>query len=213
MIYFLKGLAHSFVPVELMRIASYLTVFLLAATFAVAGPPDKFSKIRAFVPNREALTKIWDAGVDFEGTDGKVGSWMEFTVGPHERQELDARKIAYDVVVDDEASRLTEGLAPGPRDVFGFGLGSNLTAKSIKYRGSRPCETLDNLDERRDGPTNQPRGNACGIRHARFREPSCRPRQPRQVQGPACSGPDAAPCRGKGQWPPVRTGRSCWPAG
>jgi hypothetical protein len=107
-----------------MRIAKILALVLLAAVAAHSGPPEKYAKIRVFVPNKESLDRVWDAGIDFEGSDGKVGGWMEFTAGAFERQELDARGVRYDIVDVDAARSASAAIVPGPLDVFGFGAGS-----------------------------------------------------------------------------------------
>jgi hypothetical protein len=107
-----------------MRILNLLCLTILVATLASSGPPVKYSQIRVFIPNKEALDKVWDAGVDFEGSSGKVGGWMEFVAGPYELEALGARKIAYTVVVEDAAARAVQELSREPMNALGFGYGS-----------------------------------------------------------------------------------------
>lgn len=98
-----------------------LIVFL---TTAASGGIDKYSKIRIYVPDRAVLGRIWDAGIDFEGSSGKIGGWMEFVAGAGELRDLKSQGIPYSIVVDDLRAVYEKALSSGPRGILGFGYGS-----------------------------------------------------------------------------------------
>jgi len=85
---------------------------------------EKFYKIRISVPNHEMLTVIWDSGIDFEGSTGKVGGPMEFVVGDYELQQLSTRNIPYEVMIDDLAAYTSSRIGAEPFNALGFGYGS-----------------------------------------------------------------------------------------
>ena len=61
-----------------MRILTFLGVSLIFIASAFSDVPVKYSRIRLNVPDKAALDKVWAAGIDFEGSSGKVGYAMEF---------------------------------------------------------------------------------------------------------------------------------------
>jgi carboxypeptidase T len=104
--------------------------FLLLPQFAAiprataAGGPPTYDLIRILVADAASLRPIWDAGLDFEGSTGKPGGWMEFVAGAAEMRALEERGVAYEVVTRDLAAASEKGLHPGPMDALGFGAGS-----------------------------------------------------------------------------------------
>ncbi|HLA99894.1 MAG TPA: M14 family metallopeptidase, partial [Bacteroidota bacterium] len=83
-----------------------------------------YRRVKIFVPDREFLGRVWSAGLDFEGTTGKPGGWMEFIAGPEEIGALRERGIPFEIADEDPASSLAGQLAPAPMDALGFGTGS-----------------------------------------------------------------------------------------
>lgn len=107
-----------------MRIRYILGVALLAITSLVAEVPPKYSQIRLFIPDKAALDAVWASGVDFEGSNGKIGGMMEFVAGQHELAELARRGVTFTIVEDDAGRRSREALSPAPMNALGFGFGS-----------------------------------------------------------------------------------------
>ena len=85
---------------------------------------EKFRQIRINVPNHQILASIWDSGTDFEGSTGKIGGPMEFVVGDFELQQLSARNIPYEVIIDDLAAYTSSRISSEPFNPLGFGYGS-----------------------------------------------------------------------------------------
>ncbi|MGA9115401.1 MAG: M14 family zinc carboxypeptidase [Bacteroidota bacterium] len=85
---------------------------------------EVYRQVRIFVPDRAFLTRIWDAGLDFEGASGKPGGWMEFAAGEGELAALASAGITWEVTIPDMAEHYRSQLSPRPENVLGFGLGS-----------------------------------------------------------------------------------------
>ncbi len=99
---------------------SFLFAFLFGIAFG--GPTETFKQIRIAVPDRITLDRIWSAGIDHEGSTGKIGGVMEFVAGEFELRELQRLGITYNVVVDDLATfYMQRSAADSP---LGFGYGS-----------------------------------------------------------------------------------------
>jgi carboxypeptidase T len=96
----------------------------LLASFLALAQQEKVSRISVFVPDRSTLDRVWECGVDYEGSSGKIGGWMEFVAGPSELKHLAARGIPYRVVIDDLSAYYAGRLAPSPMNALGFGYGS-----------------------------------------------------------------------------------------
>ncbi|MFI5252083.1 MAG: M14 family zinc carboxypeptidase [Bacteroidota bacterium] len=105
----------------------YFILFLLIAIFTpltFAGTPVKYSRIKVIVPDNSALKKIWDSGIDFEGSSGKIGGAMEFIVNADNLQRLSNQSISYSIVVDDMVKMYQKNPHRGPFNALGFGYGS-----------------------------------------------------------------------------------------
>ncbi len=100
------------------------TIALVCFFQTFADTPEKFSRIRIFVPDRTTLQTIWSTGIDYEGVAGKIGGEMEFVAGQFELEQLAVKNIAYQIVIDDMAKEATERLAHQSSEAIGFGYGS-----------------------------------------------------------------------------------------
>ncbi len=107
-----------------MRITALLSAILITAAIACSGAPPKYAQIRLFIPDKASLDRVWASGIDFEGSSGRIGGWMEFFAGPEELRSLSERNVAYSVVTDDAGRSAAAGLSPVPMDALGFGYGS-----------------------------------------------------------------------------------------
>lgn len=99
-------------------------LFFVAPLSTRSDDGSTFSQIRIFVSDKAALSKVWESGIDFEGSSGKVGSWMEFVAGSEEKDALTRLGVSYSIVVDDLSKAAMAGLAKEPMDALGFGYGS-----------------------------------------------------------------------------------------
>lgn len=107
-----------------MRIAIVFAAIIFAVSIIHTSTPDKYSSIKIFVPDRVTLDKIWKSGIDYEGSRGKVGGWMEFVAGKFELEQLIANGISFSITVDDLSRNYQEQLKLQPREISGFGTGS-----------------------------------------------------------------------------------------
>ena len=108
-------------------IKKYFFLFILVFLFTqplIAGKTEKFSQIRIFIPDRTVLDQVWRTGIDFEGSSGKIGGWMEFIAGLNEIAQLKNAGISYTIIVDDLSEKYAKSLAAAPNNAFGFGYGS-----------------------------------------------------------------------------------------
>ncbi len=105
-------------------ITAAILLALLPSTASFADDPAGHSLIRIHVTDAAELRRIWDAGLDFEGSSGKPGGWMEFVVTPADLRELASRGIPLVVTEPDLAAASTRELSPVPMDALGFGIGS-----------------------------------------------------------------------------------------
>ncbi|MBI4811132.1 MAG: immune inhibitor A, partial [Ignavibacteriales bacterium] len=103
---------------------SIISTILIVTSLLIAESPEKYSQIRIFVPDKSTLDRIWNSGIDFEGSSGKIGGWMEFIAGPYERAQLQVHGISFSVVEDDISKRYAQGITKGPVNALGFGYGS-----------------------------------------------------------------------------------------
>lgn len=103
-----------------------LLIALLCAAQGAAWADESHvvSRIRLFIPDREALGRVWSAGVDHEGATGKPGGFMEFVAGPAERDELRRTGQSFETVVPDLAAEYAAEFTAGPVNALGFGTGS-----------------------------------------------------------------------------------------
>ena len=100
-------------------------VFVLSlANVSFADDPAGHSLIRIHVNDTSDLRNIWSAGLDFEGSAGKPGGWMEFVASSTDLRELTARGIAWVVAEPDLEAAAARGLSPVPMNALGFGTGS-----------------------------------------------------------------------------------------
>jgi carboxypeptidase T len=107
-----------------MKFVTIIVGLFLISSLIIANTPDKVSQIKIYVPDKETLKRIWDSGVDYEGSSGKIGGWMEFIVGTTEREQLRIKGISYHLIYDDLSARALQGLVRGPANALGFGYGS-----------------------------------------------------------------------------------------
>ncbi len=101
-----------------------IALLLGLANNSFADDPPGHSLIRIHVNDATELRDIWSAGLDFEGSAGKPGGWMEFVATPADLRELTARRIAYVVAEPDLAAAAARDLSPVPMNALGFGTGS-----------------------------------------------------------------------------------------
>ncbi|MDI6765848.1 MAG: M14 family zinc carboxypeptidase [Bacteroidota bacterium] len=107
-----------------MKVFTTLIAIIIAISSLVAESQEKYSQIKIFVPDRTALNKIWSAGIDYEGSSGKVGGWMEFVANQHDLQQLISQGISYTIIHDDLSVINQQSLSKFPVDALGFGYGS-----------------------------------------------------------------------------------------
>jgi carboxypeptidase T len=107
-----------------MKNALRIFILGLACAAAAAQSPETYKQVRIDVPDRAMLARVLSCGIDACGITGKVGGRMEFVAGPYEVQELHAKGIPFDVVVEDLASYYHQRMSPVPENALGFGYGS-----------------------------------------------------------------------------------------
>lgn len=107
-----------------MRPLTFVLVIALCFSASAADMPEVYKQIRVFVPDRATLDRIWSAGIDHEGSAGKIGGTMEFVAGEFELRELTRAGIRFEVIVDDLTKYYQQGLPRTPVNALGFGLGS-----------------------------------------------------------------------------------------
>ncbi|HXG00717.1 MAG TPA: M14 family zinc carboxypeptidase, partial [Bacteroidota bacterium] len=107
-----------------MKSLAFVLVIALCFSASAAEMPEVYKQIRVFVPDRATLDRIWSAGIDHEGSTGKIGGTMEFVAGEFELRELTRSGIRYEVIVDDLTKHYQQRLPRTPVNSLGFGLGS-----------------------------------------------------------------------------------------
>ena len=105
---------------------SFLMIFfiLIITTLLFADTPEKYAKVRIFVPDKATLDRIWSTGIDFEGVTGKIGGWMEFITTQSERDQLSVHGVSATITQEDKVSYPPKGFVPATSDVRSFGYGS-----------------------------------------------------------------------------------------
>ena len=101
-----------------------LILLIMFADHVQADTGEKYSRIKVFVPDKITLEKIWQSGIDPEGSSGKVGGWMEFIAGTFDLGQLATRNVGYIVIIDDLQREDIKHLHRGPLNALGFGYGS-----------------------------------------------------------------------------------------
>lgn len=101
----------------------FLILLSILPAFSVKAA-EQFKQIRVFVPDATVLQRIWAAGVDHEGVEGKVGGPMLFVADDFTLGELTRNGVRYEIVVDDLAKHYARRLPQQPYNALGFGLGS-----------------------------------------------------------------------------------------
>lgn len=101
-----------------------IILVLSSSSVSSAADPSGHSLIRIHVRDAAELRRIWSAGLDFEGSSGKPGGWMEFVATSAEMLELAALGIHHVVTEPDLSAASAKGLSPTPMDALGFGTGS-----------------------------------------------------------------------------------------
>jgi len=107
-----------------MKKISILAALLVCSSFILAESPGQYSRIKIFVPDKATIVKIWESGIDHEGSSGRIGGWMEFIAGSYELQQLAKNGVQYSIVVEDLQKEEMKHLYPGPLNALGFGYGS-----------------------------------------------------------------------------------------
>ncbi|MBI4548291.1 MAG: T9SS type A sorting domain-containing protein [Ignavibacteriae bacterium] len=107
-----------------LRFCTFFVLLSLVPSFVFSDSQEKVSKIRIFVSDKSTLDQIWSSGIDFEGSTGKIGGWMEFVAGKFELDQLKARNISYQILIEDLALYYSDQLPPVPTNALGFGYGS-----------------------------------------------------------------------------------------
>jgi carboxypeptidase T len=99
-------------------------LFLFVGLIALGQQVNVYSRIKVFVENKPSLDRVWNAGIDFEGSSGKIGGWMEFVAGPTELKNLSSQGIPYQILVEDLTKEYQKQLSRAPSNALGFGFGS-----------------------------------------------------------------------------------------
>jgi len=106
----------------LLSVSIYLILF--SSYILASESPSKYSQIKIFVPDKSTLDRVWNSGIDFEGSAGKLGGWMEFIAGKYELEQLAHNGISYTIIEDDISKKIIQGLTKGPANALGFGYGT-----------------------------------------------------------------------------------------
>ncbi len=105
-------------------VAVFIFLVLFIMLTAYGQQEEKYSRIKIFIPDRSSLNHVWSSGIDFEGSIGKIGGWMEFVAGAAELKNLSSMSVSYQVVVDDLTAEYKKQLNRAPANALGFGYGS-----------------------------------------------------------------------------------------
>ncbi len=107
-----------------MKKSVIFLLLVVVSNILQAGSDVTYSRIRIFVPDKGMIERVWESGIDPEGSSGKIGGWMEFIAGTPDLQQLAARGIGYTILVDDLQREDIKHLHRGPMNALGFGYGS-----------------------------------------------------------------------------------------
>lgn len=107
-----------------MRDKFFIIAILVAMSGCYVSAAEKYSAVKIFVPDKMFLNKILSTGIDHEGSQGRIGGWMEFVAGRFELDELARNGIEYSIITDDLSKFYQDQLKYHPRQVSGFGDGS-----------------------------------------------------------------------------------------
>jgi carboxypeptidase T len=107
-----------------MKFLTVLAAIIIATTVLYSSGSEKYSSIKIFVPDKLTLNKIWETGIDYEGSKGKIGGWMEFIAGQYEMEQLSARGITFSILVDNLNKEYQSQLTTDASLTSGFGNGS-----------------------------------------------------------------------------------------
>jgi hypothetical protein len=119
-------------------------LFVLFTSFALTDSPVKYSQIKIYVPDVATLQRVYSSGIDYEGSSGKIGGWMQFVAGKSELQRLAQNNIGYSVVIDDLTKEAQKHLSRTPFNALGFGNGS----MGGHYTFAEVLQQLDSMKHR-----------------------------------------------------------------
>ncbi|MBI3195021.1 MAG: zinc carboxypeptidase, partial [Ignavibacteriae bacterium] len=103
-----------------------LLFFILIFSFSLHASNTRgtYKQIRIHVPEEATLARIFESGIDQEGTTGTVGGAMEFVADPYALEQLSKKNILYTVLIEDLEKHYAQQLHKGAFNALGFGYGS-----------------------------------------------------------------------------------------
>ncbi len=102
----------------------WICIFFILTTVVFCSNHTIYQQIRIFVADQSSLERIFDCGIDPEGTTGRPGEWMEFTTDDVAREQLSKNGISFNVVIEDMEKFSGSQLHRGTMNALGFGEGS-----------------------------------------------------------------------------------------
>ncbi len=105
-------------------LCSLAALALIPISIAFSSQPEKFSQVKIFVQDVQALQRVFSTGIDHEGVEGKIGGWMKFVAGDFELRELHRVGVNYQIEIEDMAKFYEQRLAQGTTSPHAFGYGS-----------------------------------------------------------------------------------------
>jgi murein tripeptide amidase MpaA len=107
-----------------MKTKLILLLLLFSLILSATDNRGTYKQISIHVPDEATLVRIFESGIDHEGTTGTIGDAMEFIADPYALQQLSNKNISYTVVIDDLEKHYAQQLHKGPFNALGFGFGS-----------------------------------------------------------------------------------------
>ncbi|MBI5215227.1 MAG: T9SS type A sorting domain-containing protein [Ignavibacteriae bacterium] len=107
-----------------MKYQLSLLLLLISTLLHATDNRGTYKQIRILVPDEATLTRIFESGIDHEGTTGTIGGAMEFVADPYALEQLSKKNILYTVLIDDVEKHYAQQLHKGAFNALGFGYGS-----------------------------------------------------------------------------------------
>ncbi|MBI3189739.1 MAG: zinc carboxypeptidase, partial [Ignavibacteriales bacterium] len=99
-------------------------ILLFTTVLQSANSRGTYKQIRLYVPDEASLVRIYESGIDHEGTSGTIGGWMEFVADLYALEQLSSKNIPFNIVIDDLEKHYAQQLHKGTFNALGFGFGS-----------------------------------------------------------------------------------------
>ncbi len=102
----------------------WISLFIFITSVVYCSNHPLYQQLRIYVTDKSVLERVFDCGIDPEGTTGSIGGWMEFITDNYARQQLTKNGIMFSVVVEDLENFSAAQLHKGTMNALGFGQGS-----------------------------------------------------------------------------------------